>query len=69
MMQRLIGLEAKLNQYQQGEEFIEAVEKVGGSAYLERAFERPEQLPTMAEIRTPQLWVDRVRPAIAARVG
>jgi len=69
LMQRLIGLEAKLNQYQQGEEFIEAVEKAGGPTYLERAFERPEQLPTMAEIRTPQLWVDRVRPAVPARVG
>ena len=69
LMQRLIGLEAKLNQYQLGEEFIEAVEKVGGSSYLERAFERPEHLPSMAEIRSPQLWVDRVRPSIASRVG
>jgi coenzyme F420 biosynthesis associated uncharacterized protein len=62
MLQRLIGLEAKLAQYEQGERFIETVERAGGSAYLERAFETPDQLPTLAEIRDPDLWMRRVRP-------
>ena len=60
MAQRLIGLEAKMNQYQQGEEFIAAVESVGGTALLDRAWIGAENLPTMAEIREPALWVDRV---------
>lgn len=60
LLQRLIGLEAKLAQYEQGERFIEAVEKVGGPELLNRAFESPEQLPTLTEIREPRRWIDRV---------
>lgn len=60
VLQKLIGIEAKLAQYEQGEKFIAAVEAVGGAAMLERAFEGPDQLPTLAEIRDPALWVDRV---------
>lgn len=60
LLQRLIGLEAKLAQYEQGERFIAAVEDVGGSALLNRAFERPENLPTLAEIRDPHDWLRRI---------
>ncbi len=61
-VQRILGLEAKLNQYQQGEDFIAEVERVaGGKAGLEPAWRGPSWLPTLAEIRDPQEWVDRVR--------
>jgi coenzyme F420 biosynthesis associated uncharacterized protein len=60
MMQRLIGLEAKMNQYQQGEDFIAAVEAVGGTALLDRAWITAENLPSMDEIREPSRWIDRV---------
>jgi coenzyme F420 biosynthesis associated uncharacterized protein len=66
LMQRLLGLEAKLNQYEQGEKFIAAVEACGGSEMLNRAFEAPDHLPTLAEIRDPQLWISRVGSARAA---
>lgn len=62
LLQRLIGLEAKLAQYEQGERFIERVEQVAGGEYLNHAFESPEQLPTLAEIRDPDRWIARVRP-------
>jgi coenzyme F420 biosynthesis associated uncharacterized protein len=60
MLQRLIGLEAKMNQYEQGEKFIAAVEAVGGPSLLNRAFEAPELLPSLPEIRAPREWIDRV---------
>ncbi|HEU5152736.1 MAG TPA: zinc-dependent metalloprotease [Iamia sp.] len=60
LLQKLIGLEAKLKQYEQGERFIEAVEEVGGENQLDRAWEDPANLPTMTEIRDPQAWLDRV---------
>jgi coenzyme F420 biosynthesis associated uncharacterized protein len=66
LLQKLIGLEAKMRQYEQGERFIEAVEAAGGPALLERAWEGPEMLPTLAEIREPDLWVTRVPPIRAA---
>jgi putative hydrolase len=66
LIQQLIGLDAKLAQYEQGERFIEAVEDEGGTALLDLAWERPEHLPTIAEIRDPAGWIERVAPA---RVG
>jgi uncharacterized protein (DUF2342 family) len=66
LLQRLIGLEAKLAQYQQGEAFIAAVEEAGGPSLLNRAFERPEMLPSMAEIREPARWLRRVAPEASA---
>ena len=61
LLQRLIGIEAKINQYQAGERFIAAVEKVGGPELVDRAWIGPENLPTMAEIRDPDVWIARVR--------
>ncbi|HEV7722954.1 MAG TPA: zinc-dependent metalloprotease [Iamia sp.] len=60
LLQKLIGLEAKLKQYEQGERFIEAVEGVGGEKQLDVAWEDPANLPTMTEIRDPEAWLARV---------
>ncbi len=60
LLQRLLGFEAKLNQYEQGEKFIHAVEAEGGTELLNRAFAAPELLPSLAEIRDPRTWIDRV---------
>ena len=62
LLQRLIGLEAKLAQYEQGERFIAEVEAVGGPALLNRAFEGPANLPTLHEIRDPSAWLRRMSP-------
>ncbi len=67
VVQKLIGLDAKLAQYSQGEDFIEAVEAAGGPDLLERAFSSREWLPTQTEIRDPQLWVERATVPDPAR--
>ena len=67
LVQKLIGLEAKLNQYEQGEKFIAAVERVGGPELLDRVWEGPEWLPSLAEIRDPDTWLDRVGAPAASR--
>lgn len=59
--QRLLGLEAKLRQYELGEAFIADVEASGGPQLLARVWEEPAHLPSMAEIRTPQSWIQRLR--------
>jgi len=62
LVQRLIGLEGKLLQYQQGEEFIAEVERLGGGkAALEPAWRGPSWLPTLSEIQEPHEWLSRVR--------
>jgi coenzyme F420 biosynthesis associated uncharacterized protein len=62
LLQRLIGLEAKINQYAQGERFIEEVERLGGGPdALDPVWRGASWLPTLAEIREPEDWLDRVR--------
>jgi putative hydrolase len=63
LIQQVIGLEAKLNQYEQGERFIDAVESAGGTALLDRAWEDPAHLPGIEEIRDPDRWIQRMRLA------
>jgi coenzyme F420 biosynthesis associated uncharacterized protein len=66
LLQQLLGIEAKLRQYEQGERFVNAVEATGGDALLSRVWEGPDQLPNMDEIRSPETWVARVgRPRLA----
>jgi coenzyme F420 biosynthesis associated uncharacterized protein len=66
-LQKLVGLEAKMRQYEQGEEFIAAVESVGGTALLDRAWDRPENLPTLDEVREPSRWIDRMAEVAETR--
>jgi coenzyme F420 biosynthesis associated uncharacterized protein len=63
LFQQLIGIEAKLRQYQQGETFIRAVEEAAGEDALARVWEGPEMLPTMEEIRHPDDWLARTDPS------
>lgn len=66
LLQQLIGLDAKLKQYAQGEAFIEAVEADGGVELLDRAWVDPENLPSIEEIRDPEAWITRIRATVAA---
>jgi uncharacterized protein (DUF2342 family) len=58
-----VGIEAKLRQYEQGERFVHAVEAAGGPALLARAWESPDMLPNLEEIRAPEIWIARVGQA------
>jgi coenzyme F420 biosynthesis associated uncharacterized protein len=60
LVQKLVGLEAKMKQYELGERFIAAVEAEGGPQLLARAWEGPAMLPSMAEIKEPAAWLGRV---------
>jgi uncharacterized protein (DUF2342 family) len=59
LVSKVLGLEAKMRQYAEGERFVETVEATGGPTLLARVWEGPEWLPTLEEIRDPALWVAR----------
>ena len=65
-VQKVVGIEAKMKQYEHGERFIAAVEAEGGPALLNRVWAGPELLPTMAEIRDPRSWIDRIESVTSA---
>jgi coenzyme F420 biosynthesis associated uncharacterized protein len=60
LFQQLIGLEAKLRQYAEGERFIEVVEAAVGPEALAIAWRGPDWLPSLEEVRDPELWLSRV---------
>ena len=66
VFQRVIGLDAKIKQYAEGEHFISSVEEVGGAALLDRVWESPGNVPGIAEIRSPSDWVSRMSVTEAA---
>jgi coenzyme F420 biosynthesis associated uncharacterized protein len=59
-VQRLLGFEAKLNQYRAGEAFVAAIETAGGSRAIDTCWVEPANLPTSAEIRDPSAWLGRL---------
>jgi len=62
---RLTGIEGKLNQYAAGERFITAIEASYGPRAVDVCWQAPENLPSMEEIRHPQLWLDRTGSLVA----
>ena len=59
LLERLIGLEAKMRQYEDGKRFCDAVVAAAGPAALHSVFDGPEQLPTLDELRDPDEWMRR----------
>ncbi len=59
-VQRITGLEGKMAQYREGENFIAAIEKAGGQELFDQVWVGPEALPTIEEIRNPDLWIARM---------
>jgi coenzyme F420 biosynthesis associated uncharacterized protein len=59
-LRRLLGLDAKMRQYQEGEQFVRGVvDKVGMDGF-NRIWTSPNTLPTRDEINDPESWVSRV---------
>lgn len=66
LLQQLVGLEAKMRQYAEGERFVEQVELAGGPSLLGRVWQSASMLPTLDEIRSPDRWIARAGgPAVS----
>jgi coenzyme F420 biosynthesis associated uncharacterized protein len=59
-VQKMLGLESKMRQYEIGEAFVEAVEREGGPRAIDHAWRGPECLPTNDELTKPTAWLARV---------
>jgi len=56
---RLLGMEMKLRQYEHGKTFCDAIVAAAGPDALRHVFHAPESLPTLAEIEDPAAWMAR----------
>ncbi|MBK3544368.1 zinc-dependent metalloprotease [Streptomyces sp. MBT60] len=59
-LRKLLGLDAKLRQYKDGEKFVRSVVDEVGMDGFNRVWTSPNTLPTKAEIAKPADWVARV---------
>jgi len=65
LLERLIGLDMKLAQYDTGKAFCDAVVADGGIDRLNVAWSDPSLLPSAAELKDPAQWLGRTRvPAL-----
>ena len=60
VLNRLLGLDLKLEQYKVGEAFVEEVVGARGLGFMNRVWEGPAMLPTLEETRDAEGWMARV---------
>lgn len=60
---KVLGLEMKLRQYEVGERFVRAVVAEAGFRAIDAAWRAPETLPTLAELDDAPGWLRRVESA------
>ena len=66
VLQRMLGLDLKMRQYELGKRFCDDVAQKHGIETLNRVWDDPASIPTLAEIEDPEAWVARVRGERAA---
>jgi coenzyme F420 biosynthesis associated uncharacterized protein len=59
LLERLIGMDLKLRQYEQGKAFCDGVVARAGIEGLNRVWASPDSLPTVAELSNPAGWLAR----------
>ncbi len=67
-IEKVLGFDLKLQQYQIGELFCREVFDKEGVEFLNLAWKREENLPTYEEIHHPFLWIERMRDAEGRQV-
>lgn len=65
ILMRLLGMDIKMRQYAVGKAFCDAVVDEGGLTLLNRVWESPQALPTLAELGAPSDWVKRTSVTLA----
>jgi coenzyme F420 biosynthesis associated uncharacterized protein len=65
VVRKLIGIDAKLRQYEEGEHFLEAI-SAADERNIELLWLGPEWIPSLPEIKKPDLWLARAAAAAPA---
>jgi coenzyme F420 biosynthesis associated uncharacterized protein len=60
LLRRLLGIDMKMKQYEQGSHFVSTVVDEAGMAGFNKVWTSPQTLPTRSEIENPREWLERV---------
>jgi coenzyme F420 biosynthesis associated uncharacterized protein len=66
IIERLLGFDVKLRQYELGKKFADAVASSAGIEGLNRVWSSPQALPTIDELQHPKSWLKRTEPTASA---
>jgi coenzyme F420 biosynthesis associated uncharacterized protein len=64
-IRRILGIDLKMKQYEQGSRFVQAVVAEAGMDAFNRVWTSPDTLPTKEELASPTLWLERVGGSVA----
>jgi coenzyme F420 biosynthesis associated uncharacterized protein len=59
-IRRVLGIDLKMKQYEQGSRFVKTVVDEAGMATFNKVWTSPDTLPTREEFQNPQAWLARV---------
>ncbi len=59
-IRRILGIDLKMKQYEQGSRFVKTVVDEAGMATFNKVWTAPQTLPTKDELADPRLWLERV---------
>jgi coenzyme F420 biosynthesis associated uncharacterized protein len=65
-IRRILGIDLKMKQYEQGSKFVAAVVQEAGMSTFNRVWTSPDTLPTSSEIADPGSWLERMADSGAA---
>jgi len=60
IMRRILGIDLKMKQYEQGSRFVSTVVSEAGMAGFNKVWTSPDTLPTRTELANPREWLERV---------
>jgi len=58
-IRRVLGIDLKMKQYEQGSQFVRAIVDQAGMATFNKVWTSPDMLPTKEELALPRLWLER----------
>jgi coenzyme F420 biosynthesis associated uncharacterized protein len=64
LLDKLLGMDLKLRQYEQGKAFCDGAVARAGIGGLNRVWIGPEAMPTVAELSDPAGWLRRTEPLV-----
>jgi coenzyme F420 biosynthesis associated uncharacterized protein len=59
-IRRILGIDLKMKQYEQGAHFVKEVVSEGGMTTFNKVWTSPDTLPTRDELTNPHQWLERV---------
>jgi len=68
LLMRLLGLDQKMRQYEDGKRFCDAIVSSAGIETLNLVWHAPTALPTARELRSPATWIGRLEADPVATV-